>query len=272
MKSDRPEWSLAEDVLRAAVQYVATLSPRFNWVGIYILKGDTLELGPFVGAPTRHTRIGVGVGVCGAAVERNEDMNVADVSTAENYLACSLETRSELVVLIRDGNGRILGQIDIDSHTRRPLDPGRKARSGRSRRLWERSGPARRGSTNHPRRPSKERRGAARFQASGLRTPARGDPVNAFYEAIERDVRGEKCTGYQGSRSHHPVVTGEEGLQSRGEKPHLDDEQDRDEGDRTVERGEAPRGGARVTHAFVSGEGSSPEPRSTPTAHSSSPR
>lgn len=123
MKSERPAWSLAEDVLRAAVQYVAKLSPRFDWVGIYILKGDTLELGPFVGAPTRHTRIGVGVGVCGAAVERNEDMNVADVSTAENYLACSLETRSELVVLVRDGNGRILGQIDIDSHTPAAFGP-----------------------------------------------------------------------------------------------------------------------------------------------------
>ena len=114
----RPAWYRETDVLRSAVQHVASLSDRFNWVGIYVLNGDTLELGPFIGAPTEHTRIKVGVGVCGTAVARNEDMNVPDVSQTENYLACSLETASELVVLIRDPEGRILGQIDIDSHTR----------------------------------------------------------------------------------------------------------------------------------------------------------
>ncbi len=105
-------------VLRAAVTRVAALSPRFNWVGIYLLHGDTLELGPYVGAPTEHTHIKVGVGVCGTAVARNEDMNIPDVGAVENYLACSLDTKSELVVLIRQPDGLIVGQIDIDSHTR----------------------------------------------------------------------------------------------------------------------------------------------------------
>jgi L-methionine (R)-S-oxide reductase len=113
-----PSWCRPDDLLRSAVDYVATLSPRFNWVGIYVLRGDTLELGPYIGAPTEHTRIRVGVGVCGTAVADNKDMNVPDVLSVGNYLACSLETASELVVLIRDRQGRVLGQIDIDSHTR----------------------------------------------------------------------------------------------------------------------------------------------------------
>lgn len=119
----RPVWYEPGAVLRSAVEHLASLSPKFNWVGIYVLDGDTLELGPYVGAPTEHTSIKVGVGVCGTAVARNEDMNVPDIASVGNYLACSLETASELVVLIRDRGGRILGQIDIDSHTRGAFGP-----------------------------------------------------------------------------------------------------------------------------------------------------
>ena len=111
-----PEWYDEDQPLRSAVAHLTTCSSKFNWVGVYVLNGPTLELGPYIGAPTEHTRIDVGVGVCGTAVARNEDMNVPDVTAADNYLACSLETRSELVVLIRSQDGRIVGQIDIDSH------------------------------------------------------------------------------------------------------------------------------------------------------------
>lgn len=90
--------------------------PLYNWSGIYRLEGDELVLDAYVGAPTDHDRIPVGRGVCGAAVADNETKNIADVREIENYLACSLETRSELVVLVRSGDD-ILGQIDIDSHT-----------------------------------------------------------------------------------------------------------------------------------------------------------
>ena len=100
-----PTWLDANDALGSAVKQVAALSPSFNWVGIYVLDGDTLELGPYIGAPTEHTRIKVGVGVCGTAVARNEDLNVPDVTAADNYLACSVETQSELVVLIHDQAG-----------------------------------------------------------------------------------------------------------------------------------------------------------------------
>ena len=119
--------STLSDALSAAVDEVKQLSPQFNWVGIYVLNGDTLELGPFIGAPTEHTRIRVGVGVCGTAVATNEDMNVPDVNALSNYLACSIETASELVVLIRDNKGRIVGQIDIDSHTKNAFGAAEEA-------------------------------------------------------------------------------------------------------------------------------------------------
>jgi L-methionine (R)-S-oxide reductase len=121
-----PVWPVWYDVLSplgSAVHYVASLSPKFNWVGIYVLKGKFLELGPFMGAESEHTRIRVGQGVCGTAVAENADQNVSDVRALDNYLACSLETRSELVVLIRDSKGKILGQIDIDSHTPSAFGP-----------------------------------------------------------------------------------------------------------------------------------------------------
>ena len=81
---------------------------------MYLLVGDTLELGPYVGAPTEHVAIPVGVGVCGTAVARDTNVVVDDVRAQDNYLACSLATRSEVVVLIRD-QGEVIGQFDIDS-------------------------------------------------------------------------------------------------------------------------------------------------------------
>lgn len=88
----------------------------FDWSGVYRLEGDELVLDEYVGAPTDHTRIPVGVGVCGTAISQDKDQIIKDVRALENYLACSLETRSEAVVLIRR-NGEVLGQIDIDGHT-----------------------------------------------------------------------------------------------------------------------------------------------------------
>ncbi|HEY2955008.1 MAG TPA: GAF domain-containing protein [Candidatus Eisenbacteria bacterium] len=105
-----------DSVLDAAVRGLHRLHPRFHWTGIYELYPDqVLRLGPFVGAPTDHVFIGVGRGVCGTAVAERRNMNVPDVRRISNYLACSTQTRSELVVLIRSGD-RIHAQIDIDSH------------------------------------------------------------------------------------------------------------------------------------------------------------
>src|SRR4029077_19779742 len=87
---------------------------------LYMLQGDALVLEAFSGRETEHTRIAVGQGVCGTAVATGEDQNVGDGQARENYIACNLFTRSELVVLIRRG-ASVLGQIDIDSDVPDPF-------------------------------------------------------------------------------------------------------------------------------------------------------
>jgi L-methionine (R)-S-oxide reductase len=103
-----------DEILKESVRLIHAANPRYNWTGIYLLEGDTLVLHNFIGKHTDHTHIAVGTGVCGSAIAENRDINVPDVTALDNYLACSLETRSEIVVLIRKGKS-ILGQIDIDS-------------------------------------------------------------------------------------------------------------------------------------------------------------
>ncbi len=88
--------------------------PSYTWVGIYLLEGDELVLGPFLGKPSPHTRIPLGSGICGAAATKRATIIVDDVNADPRYLACSIETKSEIVVPIMDG-GRVLGEIDIDS-------------------------------------------------------------------------------------------------------------------------------------------------------------
>lgn len=105
-----------DGVLRDAVRLLKAERPHYNWVGIYLLEGDTLALHNYVGKPTEHTHIPVGRGVCGTAVAERANQIVDDVTAVGNYLACSLETRAEIVVLIRRGDA-IFGQIDIDSDT-----------------------------------------------------------------------------------------------------------------------------------------------------------
>ena len=93
--------------------------PDYSWVGIYLLDGNELVLGPFVGKPTPHTRIPLGMGICGAAATDEATIIVDDVNADPRYLACSTETCSEIVVPImrRGANGmnEVLGEIDVDS-------------------------------------------------------------------------------------------------------------------------------------------------------------
>ena len=103
-----------DEVLRDAVSVLKQEREHYNWVGIYLLEGDTLILHNYIGKPTEHTQIPVGKGVCGVAVAQGANQIIGDVARLDNYLACSSETRAEIVVLIRK-NGQILGQIDIDS-------------------------------------------------------------------------------------------------------------------------------------------------------------
>lgn len=104
-----------DEVYKLAIDLMSTL-PHFNWTGIYWLRDDVLELFDYYkGKPTEHTTIPVGKGVCGTAVAENRDIIVDDVQQLDNYLACSIDTKAEIVVLIKDPEGTVLGQIDIDS-------------------------------------------------------------------------------------------------------------------------------------------------------------
>ena len=100
--------------LQRMVEVLSAAHPNWSWVGVYLLVGDTLVLGPYVGPDTEHTRIPVGTGICGAAVESGRNMVIGDVKIYENYLACSPGTQSELVLLIKDGD-EIVAELDIDS-------------------------------------------------------------------------------------------------------------------------------------------------------------
>lgn len=120
----------ATAALHTAVELLKEHVPDYTWVGIYLLEGDHLVLGPFIGKPSPHTRIALGSGICGAAATEKTTIIVDDVNADPRYLACSLETRSEIVVPIIRGDG-VLGEIDIDSD--RPAAFG-----GRDRELLER--------------------------------------------------------------------------------------------------------------------------------------
>jgi L-methionine (R)-S-oxide reductase len=109
-----------EGVLRVAAEKIRAAGPPYTSVYLYMLHGNELVLEAHAGRDTDHTRIPVGVGVCGTAVASGQDQNVPDVRAVENYLACNTWTRSELVVLIRRGS-LILGQIDIDSDVPDPF-------------------------------------------------------------------------------------------------------------------------------------------------------
>jgi len=95
----------------------------YDWVGFYLvdpLKERELVLGPFVGAPTEHLRIKFGEGICGQAAEQEISFIVQDVNTENNYLSCSPEVKSEILSPIFK-NKKVVGEIDIDSHTINPF-------------------------------------------------------------------------------------------------------------------------------------------------------
>ena len=91
---------------------------KYNWVGFYMIDPkdkNMLELGPFKGSMTPHTRIPLNQGICGAAASSGKTIVVDDVSKDSRYLACSLETKSEIVVPVFV-NKKVAGELDIDSH------------------------------------------------------------------------------------------------------------------------------------------------------------
>jgi L-methionine (R)-S-oxide reductase len=105
----------ADDVLRQVVAALHDRVEHYSWVGIYLLEGEDLVLGPWQGPQaTEHVRIPVGTGICGAAAASGATEIVDDVNDDPRYLACFPSTRSEIVVPIAY-EGKVVGEIDIDS-------------------------------------------------------------------------------------------------------------------------------------------------------------
>lgn len=103
-----------EAAMTDAVRLLKARLPYYTWAGIYLLEGDELVLGPYLGKPSPHTRIPLNRGICGAAASEKATVVVDDVNSDPRYLACSIETKSEIVVPIMQGDV-VLGEIDIDS-------------------------------------------------------------------------------------------------------------------------------------------------------------
>jgi GAF domain-containing protein len=102
-------------VLARAVELLHDRFDHYSWVGIYLVDGDELVLGPWKGPEaTEHVRIPVGHGICGSAAASGVTEIVDDIAADDRYLACFTTTRSEIVVPIH-GRGRVVGEIDIDS-------------------------------------------------------------------------------------------------------------------------------------------------------------
>lgn len=103
-----------DERLRLIVKILKERVEKYSWVGIYLRKGDELYLHNYIGRPTEHIRIPIDKGICGAAVRQGGTLIVGDVNEDPRYLACSIETKSEIVVPIYKGK-EIIGEIDIDS-------------------------------------------------------------------------------------------------------------------------------------------------------------
>lgn len=108
--------------LQAICELLKTSIPYYDWVGFYFKNGekDELKLGPFAGEPTDHTIIPFGKGICGQVAVSNQNFVVPDVRAQDNYIACSMTVKAEIVVPLFL-KGENIGQIDIDSNTPDPF-------------------------------------------------------------------------------------------------------------------------------------------------------
>lgn len=104
-----------EEILRSAIQLIDAYSEGYNWTGFYMLRNGILEVGPYVGPETPHTKIELNSGICGAAASQKRTVVVDDVNADPRFLACSITTKSEIVVPLMDDDN-CLGEIDIDSN------------------------------------------------------------------------------------------------------------------------------------------------------------
>lgn len=105
----------SSQILKDVVDFLYKNYDHYSWVGIYLIEGDDLVLGPWMGQQaTEHTKIPIGKGICGSAAASGKTEIISDVKADDRYLACFISTKSEIVVPIKK-EGKILGEIDIDS-------------------------------------------------------------------------------------------------------------------------------------------------------------
>ncbi|TBW28074.1 GAF domain-containing protein [Gramella sp. KN1008] len=111
-----------DDRLSEVCELLQTSVPYYDWVGFYFQNGDKeeLKLRSYAGEPTDHEIIPFGKGICGQVAVSNKNFVVPDVKAQNNYIACSIHVKAEIVVPLFL-NGRNVGQIDIDSHTEDPF-------------------------------------------------------------------------------------------------------------------------------------------------------
>ena len=112
-----------DEKLKTVCKLLKDNVPYYNWVGFYIVdsrRRNELVLGPFEGEPTEHKRIPFGRGICGQAAELKKMFLVQDVSKETNYLSCSANVKSEIVIPIFK-RGEVAGELDIDSHSPSPF-------------------------------------------------------------------------------------------------------------------------------------------------------
>lgn len=110
-----------DQVLKEVVSLLKDKFSHYNWMGIYMMEGEELVLGPYLGKPSPHTRISLDKGICGAAAKEKKTIIVPDVTQDSRYLACSPETQSEIVVPIMKGDTPV-GEIDVDSDTKKAFN------------------------------------------------------------------------------------------------------------------------------------------------------
>ena len=117
-----------EDLMSIIVGRLQERLGHYDWVGFYMIEKSAageepvLVLGPYVGAVTEHTRIPLNQGICGAAASTGRTLVIDDVTQDPRYLACSIETKSEIVVPV-NVKGEVVGELDVDSHTPAAFTP-----------------------------------------------------------------------------------------------------------------------------------------------------
>ncbi|WP_188370602.1 GAF domain-containing protein [Muriicola marianensis] len=118
----KQEGRSVDERLQTLCEYLKAEVSYYDWVGFYFRNGEKeeLKLGPYAGAPTDHTIIPFGKGICGQVAVSNANFVVPDVTAQDNYIACSLTVKSEIVIPLFV-EGKNIGQIDIDSETPDPF-------------------------------------------------------------------------------------------------------------------------------------------------------